>query len=260
MIDLEAHLRAARAAGRKLLVPYVSGGLDDEWVDLVRAFADAGADAIEVGIPFSDPVMDGPTIQEASVVALGRGTTPTSVLHDLRGVADETGVPIVVMTYYNLAYRAGDDRFARQLAEAGVSGAILPDLPLEEVGPWAEAADRAGVATVLLAAPTAPDERLPRICQRSRGFVYAVSLLGVTGERAQLADTATVMAQRLKAVTDLPVLVGVGISNAAQAVEACAVADGVIMASVLMRMRLEGTSVTDLGAYVAGVRRALDEA
>ena len=260
MIDLEAHLRAARAAGRKLLVPYVSGGLDDEWVDLVRAFADAGADAIEVGIPFSDPVMDGPTIQEASVVALGRGTTPTSVLHDLRGVADETGVPIVVMTYYNLAYRAGDDRFARQLAEAGVSGAILPDLPLEEVGPWAEAADRAGVATVLLAAPTAPDERLPRICRRSRGFVYAVSLLGVTGERAQLADTATVMAQRLKAVTDLPVLVGVGISNAAQAVEACAVADGVIMASVLMRMRLEGTSVTDLGAYVAGVRRALDEA
>lgn len=260
MIDLEAHLRAARAAGRKLLVPYVSGGLDDEWVDLVRAFADAGADAIEVGIPFSDPVMDGPTIQEASVVALGRGTTPTSVLHDLRGVADETGVPIVVMTYYNLAYRAGDDRFARQLAEAGVSGAILPDLPLEEVGPWAEAADRAGVATVLLAAPTAPDERLPRICRRSRGFVYAVSLLGVTGERAQLADTATVMAQRLKAVTDLPVLVGVGISNAAQAVEACTVADGVIMASVLMRMRLEGTSVTDLGAYVAGVRRALDEA
>lgn len=260
MIDLEAHLRAARAAGRKLLVPYVSGGLDDEWVDLVRAFADAGADAIEVGIPFSDPVMDGPTIQEASVVALGRGTTPVSVLHDLRGVADETGVPIVVMTYYNLAYRAGDDRFARQLAEAGVSGAILPDLPLEEVGPWAEAADRAGVATVLLAAPTAPDERLPRICRRSRGFVYAVSLLGVTGERAQLADTATVMAQRLKAVTDLPVLVGVGISNAAQAVEACAVADGVIMASVLMRMRLEGTSVTDLGAYVAGVRRALDEA
>jgi len=259
VIDLEAHLRGARSAGRKLLVPYVSGGLDDEWVDLVRAFADAGADAIEVGIPFSDPVMDGPTIQEASVVALGRGTTPTSVLHDLRGVADETGVPIVVMTYYNLAYRAGDERFAQQLAEAGVSGAILPDLPLEEVGPWAEAAERAGVASVLLAAPTAPDERLPRICARSRGFVYAVSLLGVTGERTELAATATVMAERLKAVTDLPVLVGVGISNAAQAVEACAVADGVIMASVLMRMRLEGTSVTDLGAYVASVRRALDE-
>jgi tryptophan synthase alpha chain len=255
---LEDHLRAARDGGRKLLVPYVTGGLDDEWVDLVRAFADAGADAIEIGIPFSDPVMDGPTIQEASVRALERGATPPKILDELRGVATDTGVPLVVMTYYNIAYRTGHERFASQLVEAGVSGAILPDLPLEEVGPWAEVADAAGVATVLLAAPTAPDERLPRICARSRGFVYAVSLLGVTGERASLAATATSMAARLKAVTDTPVIVGIGISNVDQAVEACAVADGVVMASALMRMRMHGAPVEEVAAYVAEVRRGID--
>jgi len=258
MIDLEAHLRQRRDAGRKLFVPYVSGGLDAEWVDLVRGFADAGADAIEVGIPFSDPVMDGPTIQEASVRALERGTTPHTVVAELRGVAEEIGIPLIVMTYYNIVFRAGHERFARELAEAGISGAILPDLPLEEVGPWAEAADAAGVATILLAAPTAPDERLPRICDRARGFVYAVSLLGVTGERQSLATTAVGMAQRLKAVTDRPVIIGIGISNAEQAREACTVADGVVMASALMRMRLAGASVTEVADAARRVREALD--
>jgi tryptophan synthase alpha chain len=248
VIDLEAHLTTARDGGRKLLVPYLTGGLDDEWVDLLRAFADAGADAIEVGIPFSDPVMDGPTIQEASQRALARGVTPASIIGELRGVADEVGVPLVVMTYYNIAYRFGHERFAAELAEAGISGAILPDLPLEEVGPWAEAADAAGVATVLLAAPTA----------RSRGFVYAVSLLGVTGERTDLAGTATEMARRLKAVTERPVLVGVGISNAEQAVAACAVADGAIMGSAPVGLRLRGGSVGEVAASMAEVRKALD--
>lgn len=258
MIELEAHLRRRREGGAKLFVPYVSGGLDEDWVDLVRAFADAGADAIEVGIPFSDPVMDGPTIQEASVRALARGTTPISVVSELRGVSDDIGIPLVVMTYYNVAFRAGHDRFAQELGEAAIAGAILPDLPLEEVGPWAAAADAAGVATVLLAAPTAPDERLPRICERARGFVYAVSLVGVTGERQNLAHTAVAMAQRLKAVTQRPVLIGIGISNAAQAREACTAADGVIMASALMRMRLDGASVAEVAAAARTVRDALD--
>ncbi|MEZ5263253.1 MAG: tryptophan synthase subunit alpha [Acidimicrobiia bacterium] len=259
MIDLEAHLRQARdVAHRKLFVPYVSGGLDAEWVELVRAFADAGADAIEIGIPFSDPVMDGPTIQEASVRALERGTTPFSVVSELRGVADEIGIPLIVMTYYNIVFRAGHERFAEQLVEAGISGTILPDLPLEESGPWREVADAAGIANILLAAPTAPDERLPRICEAARGFVYAVSLLGVTGERQSLATTAVGMATRLKAVTDRPVLIGIGISNAEQAVEACTVADGVIMASALMRMRLDGASVQQVADAALLVRKAID--
>jgi tryptophan synthase alpha chain len=167
-------------------------------------------------------------------------------------------VPLVVMTYYNLAFRAGHERFAASLAGAGVAGAILPDLPLEEVGPWAGVADAIGVETVMLAAPTAPDERLPRIVARSRGFVYAVGLLGVTGERDALAASALAIAGRVKAVTDKPVLVGVGVSNARQAVEVSEVADGVVIGSALMRRVLEGVGPSGAGAFVAEVRAALD--
>ncbi|OWY61001.1 tryptophan synthase subunit alpha, partial [cyanobacterium TDX16] len=167
-------------------------------------------------------------------------------------------IPVAVMTYYNIVFRAGLERFANDLVQAGVSGAIVPDVPLEEVGPWAAAADAAGVETVLLAAPTAPDERLPRICERSRGFVYAVGLLGVTGEREHLAGTATVIAKRLKAVTDVPVLVGVGISTPEQAVEACQEADGVVVGSALVRRLLEHGGPEAAGALVRDFRAALD--
>lgn len=254
MIGLEESLRAKRAAGRKLLVPYITGGLDG-WTHALRAAVAAGADAIEIGIPFSDPVMDGPVIQEASQRALDAGATPTSVLHEAAEL--DVQVPLVVMTYYNLAFHAGHERFAASLKRAGIVGCILPDLPLEEAGPWCAAADAEGVETVLLAAPTAPDERLPRICERARGFVYAVGLLGVTGERSSLASTAVSLAGRLKGVTDRPVLVGVGVSNAEQAVEASRVADGVIMGASVVRRLMEGGPEA-VGAYVGEVRVALD--
>ncbi len=185
---LEAALRARRDGGGKCLVPYLTGGLGGDWVETIQAVAAAGADVIEVGIPFSDPVMDGPTIQAANELALGAGATPTSILDSLRGA--DVGVPLAVMTYYNIAYRMGLERFADALLEAGVSGCILPDLPLEEADPWLEIAAAAGVESILLAAPTAPEERLPRICERTRGFVYGVGLLGVTGVRAELATSA----------------------------------------------------------------------
>jgi tryptophan synthase alpha chain len=254
--ELEAALRAARASGRKLLVPYLTGGLGTDWVETVRAVAEAGADAIEIGIPFSDPVMDGPVIQEASEKALVAGATPQSVLDQLRG--HDAGVPLAVMTYYNIAFHMGHERFAAGLRDAGVAAAILPDLPLEESGEWAVAADAAGIETVMLAAPTAPDERLPRVCARARGFVYAVGLLGVTGERDALASSATIIAGRLKAVTDKPVLIGVGISNAAQAVEASQVADGVVIGSALVRRVLAGAGPQGAAEFVAEVRAALD--
>ena len=148
----------------------------------------AGADAIEIGIPFSDPVMDGPVIQQASQMALDQGATPVSVLHEARSL--DVGIPLAVMLYYNTVHHAGHERFAASLRDAGVVACIVPDLPLEEAGPWCVAADAAGVETIMLAAPTAPDDRLPRVCARARGFVYSVGLLGVTGERAQLAGTA----------------------------------------------------------------------
>lgn len=258
--QLESALRSARASGRKLLVPYVTGGLDVEgesWLEVLRAAVAGGADAVEVGIPFSDPVMDGPVIQEASERALRSGATPASILDDLRRA--DVGVPIAVMTYVNIAAHMGYERFAASLADSGVSAAILPDLPLEESGPWAEAADVAGVETVMLAAPTAPDERLPVVCARSRGFVYAVGLLGVTGERDALAASAGEIARRLVAVTDTPVLVGVGISDAAQAVEVCADADGVVVGSAVVRRVLGGEGAAGVASFIGGIRRALDD-
>jgi tryptophan synthase alpha chain len=260
-VKLESHLRSQRDAGRKLLVPYVTGGYDAKdgswtWTDLIRAFADAGADAIEVGIPFSDPVIDGPTIQEASQIALDAGTTPITVLDGLRDV--DAGVPLAVMTYANLASREGFERFAARVADAGVDAVILPDLPLEEVGDWAAAADAHEVETVLLAAPTAPDERLPRICARARGFVYAVGVVGITGERSTLAPSAVEMARRLKAVTDLPVIVGIGVSNPEQAAEISRTADGVVVASAIVRRLLDGGDLDDAVALVRDLRAALD--
>jgi tryptophan synthase alpha chain len=253
--SLEAALRARRDAGGKALVPYVTGGYG-AWELTVAAMAGAGADAIEVGIPFSDPVMDGPVIQEASQGALEDGTTPVTVLDGLSGL--DTTAPTAVMTYYNLVYRFGLDRFAAELVGAGVAGAIVPDLPLDEAGPWLDAAGRAGVEPVLLAAPTSPDERLRAICERSRGFVYGVGLLGVTGERAVLAATATEVARRLKATTRTPVLVGVGVSTPEQAVQTCEVADGVVVGSAIVRRILDGAGPEDVAGLVAEFRAALD--
>ena len=253
---IEETFRAKRDAGGKLLVPFVTGGLGADWLDVVRAVAAAGADAVEVGLPFSDPVMDGPVIQEASTRALGGGATPAGLVAALTRA--DAGVPLVVMTSYNLVFRAGHRRFARSLAEAGVGGAILPDLPLEEMADWARAADDAGVDTILLAAPTTPDERLAAICARSRGWVYGVGLLGVTGERTSLASSAALMAKRLKAVTDKPVLIGVGVSTPEQAAEAAAVADGVIVGSALVRRLLDGAGPDGAAAFVADLRAALE--
>jgi tryptophan synthase alpha chain len=256
-VNLETHLRARRAEGRKLLVPYVTGGLGREWCEVVRAVVAAGADAVEVGIPFSDPIMDGRTIQEASQRALDLGATPIGVIEAMATL--DVAAPTVVMTYYNLVARMGHTRCAEELRAAGVDGAIVPDLPLDELDGWGDAADAASVETVLLAAPTTPDDRLEAICERSHGFVYGVSLLGVTGERDQLAVQAGQMGRRCKAVTDKPVLLGVGISTPEQAAEAAAHADGVIVGSALVRRLLDGGGPDEAAAFVTQLRRALDQ-
>jgi len=253
---LEKHLRARRDAGRKLLVAYVTGGMGDDWLDAVHAVADAGADAIEIGIPFSDPMMDGPTIQEASVRALDRGTSPASIFAALGRT--EIGVPLAAMTYYNLVFRAGHRRFADALVGAGLVGAIVPDLPLEEAGGWTEAADEAGVETVLLVAPSTPDERARRICARSRGFVYGVGLMGVTGERTELASSAREMAARLRPMTDMPICIGIGVSTAEQAAEVCGEADGVVVGSALVRRLLDGGGPAAAAAFVGEWRAGID--
>lgn len=255
-VDVEPALRAARAAGRKLLITYVTGGLGAGWLDSLQVMVDAGADLVEVGIPFSDPVMDGPTIQAASVRALAAGATPAGILDALGRV--DVPVPVVAMTYYNLVFRAGHARFGRMLVDAGVRGAIIPDIPMEESAGWEADAAAAGVATVLLAAPVTPDDRLAELCRRSRGFVYGVNLMGVTGERSRLGSASSALARRLKACTDLPVVMGFGVSTPAQAVAAAADADGVVVASALMRLLLDGQGPAAVGQAVAALRAALD--
>jgi tryptophan synthase alpha chain len=252
---IEAVLRTTRDRGRKCLVPYITGGFPG-WQEAMAAAVEAGADAIEIGIPFSDPVMDGPVIQEANDRVLHAGVTPLSIFAEARQLDLDT--PRAAMTYYNIAYHAGLGRFAHQLAEAGISGAILPDLPLDEVGPWAAVADAAGIETVMLAAPTTTDERLPRIIARSRGFVYAVGLLGVTGMREHLAASAKVIAARCKALGDLPVLVGVGVSTPEQAADVCTIADGVVVGSAVVRELLDGRGAEGVGRLLRQFRAALD--
>jgi tryptophan synthase alpha chain len=256
MADLEKELRSRREEGRKLLIPYVMGGMSDDWEQSLAAVVAAGADAVEVGIPFSDPMMDGPVIQEAALHALRRGIVPDDVIDGI-GRA-EAPVPIAVMTYYNIVFRAGHKRMARSLAGAGIGGAILPDLPIEEIAPWAIEADAAGVDTVLLVAPSSPPERVERICARARGFVYAVARMGVTGERSDLGSAEASVVERIRRVSDMPVCVGVGISTPEQAAEVCQVADGVVVGSALVRRLLEGGGPDGAAEFVASFRRAID--
>lgn len=255
--SLEAYLTERRSE-RRLLMPYVTAGVCPDWLELVDALIDAGADAVEIGIPFSDPAIDGSTIQEATVVALNAGMTPSACLAALadRGF----GVPLIAMTHYNLVYRYGHERFAADLVAAGCWGTILPDLPMEHAHDWNEAANAAGIENVLLAAPVTTDERLAMVAQQTKGFVYVVSTMGTTGARGAVDDAATELAIRVKGATSKPAVVGFGISNGETAVQAAKEADGVIVASAIMRKILDGQPIEEAAALVAEIRSALDAA
>ena len=236
--DLEVALRKRRDSGGRAFVPYVTGGLDGVDGDLLRRLAAAGADAIEVGIPFSDPVMDGGVIQEASRRALEAGTRPTDVL---RTIGDATvDVPVAVMTYFNPVLRHGVGAFLDAASDAGVGGVIVPDLPVDEADDVAEACRSVGVAPVVLAAPGTSADRLRAIAGLAGGFVYCVATYGVTGEREALSGTASELVEALRPLTDLPLLVGVGIGTPEQAAEACRFADGVVVGSALVRHLVAG--------------------
>ncbi|GAA2903462.1 tryptophan synthase alpha chain [Actinoplanes cyaneus] len=243
----------------KQLNPYLTGGITPDWTDYLLAYQEAGADAVEIGLPFSDPMMDGATIQQASDQALRRGVTIDSILADLVAVRAHVRIPLIAMTYANLVFRDGPETFCRRLAGAGISGLIVPDVPVDEAGRLEAAATAAGIDLILLAAPVTAPDRLAEIGRRSRGFVYAVSVMDTTGERDALAATAAPLARRLREVTELPVLIGFGISTPGQAAAAARAGDGVVIASALMRRVLEGASPDDLRAEVAGFRAALDQ-
>ncbi|MBX7268185.1 tryptophan synthase subunit alpha [Micromonospora sp. Llam7] len=249
-------MRDRRDAGRSLLVPYVTAGVTADWTDYLHAYADAGADAVEVGLPFSDPMLDGPTIQEASHRALSLGATTIDALTRLARA--RAGIPLAVMTYANIVFRHGATVFCDQLADAGVSGLIVPDVPCDEVDELSTVAADAGIELVLLAAPSTAPSRLRTIAERSRGFVYGVTVMGTTGERAELADSARAVATALRRHSTRPVLLGFGISTPGQAAQASGCADGVVVASSLMREVLSGRGPAEVGASVAALRAGLD--
>ena len=250
----------ANADGRAALVVYLPAGFPDLTTSraCLEAAAEAGADLLEVGFPYSDPLMDGPVIQAANQVALDAGCTPA---HDFALCAELTaavGLPALVMTYVNLAWHYGGTatfpRFAQAAADSGLAGVILPDLPAEEGAEWGAIAASAGLGTVYLAAPTSTDARLAAIATASTGFVYATSTLGVTGVRQSLSDMAAPLVGRLRALTQAPVCVGVGVSNPAQAAEVAGFADGVIVGTAAVRAAGDGgpNAVRDLVAALRG--------
>jgi tryptophan synthase alpha chain len=230
----------ARAPGRAALMPYLMGGFPsmDESLRIGHAYADGGADLVELGVPFSDPLADGPVIHAAGTAALRAGATVDGVL----GVCEQLAprLPVVVMLYANLVFARGAEAFAQRLADVGASGLIVPDLPMEEAPAVLAACDAAGVALVPLVAPTTPDERMAAIGSRARGFVYTVSVTGTTGERAALSDRFGSIIAHAKRHTEVPVALGFGISAPAQAAQAAdAGADGVIVGSRLVRAAAE---------------------
>ena len=256
----------ASADNRAALVGYLPAGFPsvDGAIEAARAMARAGADVIEVGLPYSDPLMDGPVIAEAVHRALAAGTRVADVLRTAEAAA-AAGVPVLVMTYWNPVDRYGVRAFARDLAAAGGSGLITPDLTVEEAGAWLAASDEHGLDRVFLVAPSSTDERIAKISGACRGFVYAASLMGITGTRDAVSGEAAGLVERVRQHTELPAAVGLGVSNGAQAAQVAAFADGVIVGSAFVRRLLDAADsaqgirgVADLTAELsAAVRRAV---
>jgi len=233
-------IAAARAEGRAALLGYFPAGFPDVdlGIEALRVMVEHGCDVIEIGLPYSDPVMDGPTIQDAAQQALEAGTRTADVLRTVEAVA-ATGAPTLVMTYWNPVERYGVQRFAADLAAAGGAGLITPDLTPEVAGEWTDAADERGLDKVFLVAPSSTDARIAMTTAACRGFVYATAVMGVTGARESTSDLAGPLVARTKATTDLPVGVGLGVSNGDQAASVAAYADAVIVGSAFVRTVLD---------------------
>ncbi|MGI6609124.1 MAG: tryptophan synthase subunit alpha [Limnochordia bacterium] len=255
--------------GRKALMPYLTAGDPDLEVslDLALACERGGADLLELGIPFSDPLADGPTVQEAVQRSLRSGTTLAGILELTRKIRRTSAIPIVLLAYYNTIYRRGEAPFVQACADAGVDGLVVPDLPPEEAGGLRAEASKRGITVVQMLAPTSTPERMHMVSTLATGFIYCVSLTGVTGARPGLSDTLTTFLQRVRHLTETPLMVGFGISTPEQAVQAARTADGVIVGSALIdrvarTITLGGTAqgVTEAECFVRSLRQSLDNA
>jgi tryptophan synthase alpha chain len=247
-----------RAGGRAAFIPFLTAGDPslDRTVEAALALESAGADVLELGVPFSDPLADGPVIQRASERALARGVTLEGVLEVVRRIRERSALPLLLFSYFNPLLQRGLERLAKEAAAAGVDGVLVTDLPPEEAGDWIRVARAAALDTVFLAAPTSPPERLRRVAEASRGFVYAISRTGVTGERQALSDEARPLVERLRGLTEVPVALGFGLSTPEQVAEAASVADAVVVGSALVRF-LEEEPEGDVGAQVRWLTSAM---
>jgi tryptophan synthase alpha chain len=249
---------ALRARGGKAFVGFLTAGDPslERTVDAALELERGGADVLELGVPFSDPVADGPVIQRASERALRHGVTLPRVLEAARRIRRRSELPLLLFSYLNPLLRLGLERLAVEAREAGIDGVLVTDLPTEEADTWLDVARGQGLDTVFLAAPTSPDERLRRIARASSGFVYAVSRTGVTGETGRLSEDAAPLVARLRAVTRLPVALGFGISTPEQARAGAEAADGVVVGSALVRL-LEERPRHDLAEHVRWLKSAI---
>jgi tryptophan synthase alpha chain len=253
----------ARDEGRAALMPYMMGGFPDAEtsVAVAESYAEAGADLIELGVPFSDPLADGQVIHAAATRALAAGATLEGVLEICERVAER--VPVAPMVYANMVLARGPAEFARLLADAGAAGAIVPDLPLEEAGEVADQLRDVGIALVPLVAPTTPEERRRRICERAEGFVYVVSDTRVTGERDELPEGLAELVAAVRREASVPAAVGFGIGTPGQAAAVGRIADGVIIGTRLVRVVAEaaerGAAAEEVSEFLGAVRGAMSD-
>ena len=260
---LVAMFARAREEKRAVLLPYLTAGIPsvEASVGIFRAMADAGADGFEVGIPYADPLMDGAVIMEAGERALGNGVTVVVALEVVRRVAEETGKPVLAMTYVNPVLRRGLPAFFSDVADAGACGVIIADLPADEAAPFLEAARDAGLGLSLFVAPTTDDGRLATVLEADPVFVYAVAEVGVTGEREAASTNTGSLARKIRERSQVPIVFGVGISTPAHASAAAAHGDGVIVGTAIVRKVLESSSIadaeTELSAFVAQLAAAV---
>ena len=259
-MKLAEKLRACKSAGRKGLIIYITAGYPDydTTVQAVKAVEAAGADLVEIGLPFSDPMADGPIIQKAATEALAAGATVGKTLELIQRLTQETTIPLAIMTYYNIVLQYGIEKFATDFANAGISGLILPDLPIEESAVAAAACRQAGIDLINFIAPTTTPERLQSICSRSSGFIYCVSTTGVTGVRQLDYNQLAPLLVEARKETSVPLAIGFGIGSPDAACQAAKHADAVIVGSAVVE-RLGSQGVAAVKEFTTALRQALDK-
>ncbi len=261
MSRIKQKFEQLKKSNNKAFIPYVMGGYPtlDACERLVEILAEQGADIIEIGIPYSDPLADGPTIQKASQVALSHGANTRNIFEMIKSLRKKMDTPLVIMTYYNTIYHYGEKRFAEEAASVGVDGVIVPDLPPEEARSWLTLAKENALDTIFLISPTSSDDRIKKIVSVSSGFVYCVSLTGVTGARKSLPSELSGFLLKIRAQTDKPLAVGFGISSGNLAKEASRLADGIIIGSALMDLIDDSSIEYDkIGKFVKNIKLAIE--